>query len=261
MKKLTNLLFIVGLAVYLFVALGFSNSREKEVLCVSLQIHMVDSTQSHFFSRTELERMILGKDNAILGYPVSQIDLPQLEKHLLNSPYIESAELYVNLGGILHADIKQRIPVVRVITGSGESWYIDEKGYLFPHRKTFTPFILVASGHFTGGDKLKNIHNLQELSEEKAYSEWMDILEMANYINGDRFWQSQVVQVYYNRSGEFELIPRVGAHQIIFGSGEGMETKFKKLRTLYMEGLEFKGWNQYDRINLKYENQVICTKR
>ncbi len=261
MKKGINIGFFVGLSAYLIVALGFSSSKEKEVLCVSLQIHMVDSSKSHFFSITELERLIMGKDITILGYPVGQINLPLLEENLLTSPYIESAELYFNLGGILHADIKQRIPVVRVITGTGESWYLDEKGYLFPHRKSFTPHILVASGYFTGGEKLKNIQNIEELAEEEAYSEWVEILDMAKFISEDPFWQSQVVQVYYNRLEEFELIPRVGAHQIMFGNGERLEAKFKKLRTLYREGLEFKGWNQYDRINLKYENQVICTKR
>ncbi|MCK4747011.1 MAG: hypothetical protein KAT15_08250, partial [Bacteroidales bacterium] len=88
-----------------------------------------------------------------------------------------------------------------------------------------------------------------------------DLLKMAGYIQSDPFWNSQIVQVYVNRKGEFELVPRVGSQIILFGDADKMESKFFKLRTLYREGFSRTGWNQYEVINLKYNNQVICTKR
>jgi cell division protein FtsQ len=81
------------------------------------------------------------------------------------------------------------------------------------------------------------------------------------YISEDKFLSSQIVQIYYNGSGDFELIPRVGAHQIIFGDIKDYQLKFMKLKVLYEEGLKYEGWNKYVMINLKYKNQVICTKR
>jgi cell division protein FtsQ len=87
------------------------------------------------------------------------------------------------------------------------------------------------------------------------------LLEMADLIQSDPFWDSQIVQVYVNGKGEYELIPRVGSHIILLGTGEQIETKFFKLRTLYEEGFSRQGWNQYEIINLKYDKQVICTKR
>ena len=88
-----------------------------------------------------------------------------------------------------------------------------------------------------------------------------DILKMATYINENPFWRSQIVQLYVRRNGELELIPRVGSQIIYFGSADRMENKFFKLKTLYQEGFAHTGWNQYEIINLKYTNQVICTKR
>jgi cell division protein FtsQ len=64
-----------------------------------------------------------------------------------------------------------------------------------------------------------------------------------------------------NGKGEFELIPRVGAHIIEFGKAEDIEEKFEKLWILYNEGFYNTGWNQYDKISLKYKNQAVCTKR
>ncbi|MFW6222798.1 MAG: cell division protein FtsQ, partial [Bacteroidota bacterium] len=59
----------------------------------------------------------------------------------------------------------------------------------------------------------------------------------------------------------FEIIPRVGAHFIHFGSIDQYEWKFKKLKYLYKKGFSKEGWNKYEQINLKYKNQIICTKR
>ena len=64
-----------------------------------------------------------------------------------------------------------------------------------------------------------------------------------------------------NRNQEFEIIPRVGAHQILLGNAENLELKFRNLKILYEEGLAYEGWNKYEIINLKYNNQVICSKR
>ena len=42
---------------------------------------------------------------------------------------------------------------------------------------------------------------------------------------------------------------------------EGFEHRLENLRLLYDQGLSTVGWNQFEIINLKYENQVVCTKR
>ena len=120
---------------------------------------------------------------------------------------------------------------------------------------------MIANGYFTEGSELANVRNLEEIADNSRYKEWFGVLDLANYIQDDELWDSQVVQIYYNRNGDFELIPRVGAHQIIFGEAVDIAGKFQKLRILYEEGLKYEGWNNYEKINLKYNHQVICTKR
>jgi cell division protein FtsQ len=88
-----------------------------------------------------------------------------------------------------------------------------------------------------------------------------DILALASFIADDPFWDAQIVQVYVNQKREFELVPRVGTQIILFGDRSRMEQKFFNLATLYHEGFRQKGWNRYEIINLKYNHQVICTKR
>ena len=74
------------------------------------------------------------------------------------------------------------------------------------------------------------------------------------------FLASQIIQLYLNQNKEFELIPRVGNHVILFGDLDGMESKFEKLMLFYQKGVKQIGWNRYTLINLKYKNQLVCVK-
>jgi cell division protein FtsQ len=57
-----------------------------------------------------------------------------------------------------------------------------------------------------------------------------------------------------------ELTPTVGNHQIILGKIADYRENLNKLQLFYEKGLAEVGWNRYSVINLKYKNQVVCTK-
>ena len=67
--------------------------------------------------------------------------------------------------------------------------------------------------------------------------------------------EAQIEQIAVNKLLEFELVPKVGNHKIVFGGIENLEGKFEKLMIFYKKGLSKTGWNEYSEINLKYKNQ------
>jgi cell division protein FtsQ len=82
------------------------------------------------------------------------------------------------------------------------------------------------------------------------------------YTSNNEFWNATVQQLYVNANGEIEFIPRIGNHTVILGDDQLLESKFNKLLLFYQEGMNKKGgWNQYSTINLKFKNQVVCTKK
>ena len=261
MKKVFFILLDIVLIGYMIFALAFSGAKESELLCREVRIQMKDSIHSGFLKKNDIERIILNGEEEILGYPVAGINTRRLEEKLKRLPYVEKAEIYSNVDGVLYVDVHQRKPILRIITRSQNTFYLDENGYILPSAKNFAPHVLIANGYFSEGKELKNVRNVNELSEYQSYNEWKEALDLANFIHQKEFWNAQIVQIYYSRGGDFELIPRVGAHQVIFGKGRDIELKFNKLRILYDEGLKYEGWNKYEKINLKYANQVICTKR
>ena len=75
------------------------------------------------------------------------------------------------------------------------------------------------------------------------------------------FLKAQITALEFDDKDEIIMYPRVGDHKIILGKAQNIEEKFEKLKIFYRHGLEKVGWDRYSHINLKFENQVVCTKR
>jgi cell division protein FtsQ len=48
---------------------------------------------------------------------------------------------------------------------------------------------------------------------------------------------------------------------VVFGNGEEIATKFRKLFIFYNDVLSKSGWNTYSIVNLSYKNQVVATRK
>jgi cell division protein FtsQ len=57
-----------------------------------------------------------------------------------------------------------------------------------------------------------------------------------------------------------ELVPRLGEQIILFGTGEDASEKLEKLKAFYLQVVKQAGWDTYKTINLKFDNQVVCSK-
>jgi cell division protein FtsQ len=77
----------------------------------------------------------------------------------------------------------------------------------------------------------------------------------------DRFWQDQTEQLNILPDGTLELVPRVGDHVIYLGQPTDISRKLERVRKFYKYGLSHTGWDRYERINVEFDNQIICKKR
>ncbi|MEZ4804089.1 MAG: hypothetical protein R2852_00995 [Bacteroidia bacterium] len=87
-----------------------------------------------------------------------------------------------------------------------------------------------------------------------------DLTAIAEYCSMNKFWDSQIEQLYVDNYMDILLIPKVGNHSIVFGSAEDVDDKFKRLKTFYLKGLNAIGWDKYKRINLKFKGQIVGEK-
>jgi cell division protein FtsQ len=247
----------------MLVTLSFISSQRNQIVCKRLNVKISDRTGNYFIEEKDVINMLNDKGEKLVGQTIEAINVNFLEDFFQMNPLVKQANVYRTIDGTLNVAITQRNPIVRVINKQHESFYIDEEGSVMPLSDKYTAHVMVASGDIAlsytklkaaqnKGDKPNNVNNSSQ--------QFLDLFTLASYIYHDKFWQAQIEQIYVSR-GTFKLIPRVGTHLIEFGTVDDHEKKFRNLKALYEQGLPVAGWNKYSKINLKYNNQVICTKR
>ncbi len=242
------------------VVFGFVNKSKNEIVFEKPLIDIDYETENRFISETDVENQIVTKaDTGDLL--LSNFDVNHIEEKLNNDPSIKDAQVYKTVNGKLIVNVKQRRPIVRVFSKNG-SYYIDENGSLMPLSNKYAARLLIVSGDLNEpfAKRYKfNYNNLSDSLVDKTILD--DIYKLANFIDKSEFWKAQIEQIAVNKVSEFELIPKVGNHKIVFGGTSNLEGKFEKLMIFYKKGLSKTGWNEYSEINLKYKNQVVCKKR
>lgn len=265
MKKILTISAWSILVIGLIVSLGFVERKEDSLPCKNLDITIEQDEENFFVQPEDIKKLIAERGDSIINQPVSTLNVPELENALNSHAAISKAEVYVTIDGEVKVDIKQRKPLIRIIDKYNDSYYIDTEGRLMPLSDKYTAKVLIANGNFRDPYNIHYMYTIQEIKADSALRESTlvdELFELAGYINADEFWKAQVEQIYVNDEGEFELVPRVGDHRIIFGNIADMDEKFSKLLIFYKQGLNPTGWwNNYSVINLKFKNQVVCTKK
>jgi len=247
MRQVVKILGWIGIAAWFVVILGFVSGEADQVICKRIEVILSDTVQNRFVTESDIRTLIHSGGMELQGYPIHEINTRKMEEILEDNAYIREAEVCTDITGALEVKIEQRIALVRIMPRGSRGYYLDTEGKTMPLSEQFTPHIMLLSGYLDG------VENQEEQREE--------IYRFCSYLADHPFWSDQIVQIYRNRKGEYELIPRVGAHQILFGDMDMWERKLRNLEMLYEQGFPIYGWNTYGVINLKYTNQVICTKR
>ena len=236
--NVSYLFLIVTVLFYLSWSSLFNLDIQK---CSKVQIQ-VDTDGDLFFINNEMiENMIFSKVDSLIGKAYEDINIYLLEEFVNEHPNIKKAELYLTLDGVLSVDVKQREPLVRVFEGN-ESYYLDEE-----------------MNHFALSDQY-SARVLQVYWDEITESRIAILDPLIDLIDSDKFLKAQITAIAFDENNEIILYPRVGGHKIILGK-EDFRNKFEKLKVFYRQGLGKVGWDRYSMVNLKYHNQVVCTKR
>ena len=156
-----------------------------------------------------ITRLLDKQDLKLFGMQLDDIALDEIEQAVTKNQLVKVCKAYTGVNGCLHIDITQREPLVRVIEQSGKSFYLDRKGNVLNTTTGFSPHVLVISGYVRSGLNVGQPINVFQLPESKQKTRLLDLLELATFIDSEEFWKAQIVQVYCNASGEYELIPRV----------------------------------------------------
>ncbi len=246
----------------LIATLGFVGKEKSNIKCKSLAVHISDENGNEFITKTDVLDLLSSKGKQPIGKRLNDINIGMLEKLINSNPFVANAEVFSTIDGEVNIDISQRVPIIMIINNNDEHFYIDDQGEFMPVSQNYTAHVIVANGNIFNGYAEKRIpkcnsETVDSISQIQIISQLYDL---ACFINKDPFWNAQIEQIYVNEQSEIELITRIGNHRIILGNASQLDEKFKRLMIFYKQGLNITGWNNYSVINLKYKNQVVCTK-
>lgn len=241
--------------------LGFVSSEQRNLRCAGIAIHIVSEKNHRFVTEGDVLEILYSKGDSLVGTPMKDINIALLEKIVRSNSYVANAEVYSTIGGEVHIDIHTREPIVRIFNAMNQTFYIDEKGGFMPVNASYTARVPVASGFIFNLAEQNHVPSESESNDSLlAQKTIRDVYAIASFLETDTFWNAQVEQIYVNEQFDIEIIPKVGDHRIILGDASGLQEKFNRLMLFYKEGLAKTGWNRYKTINLKYRQQVVCSR-
>lgn len=243
------------LTIIALVGIGMLMSlvKKKDVtqVCTSMRV-MVEGKEA-FIDQHDISNLVKSKFGKVVGKNLSTIPVEQIERALMELPYVSAAEIYVDMDGVLQISVQQREVVLRIVNKNGQEYYIDTKGAKVPVTLRYVPHVLVANGNIKEGYK-----EALDTVETKLVKDLVTIVE---HIKSDPLWGNQVVQLYVNEYQDIEIVPRVGTQQLVLGNAEKLDEKLARLVVFYKSILPRVGAEAYRKINVKYDDQIICERK
>lgn len=249
-------LLVALFGAYFYFASVLKSDGKADDICTEVKVTILDSTINRFVSVQEVKDIISSSALSVKDKPLANINLYDLEQLLNRRSAIKFSDVSLDRNGVLHVDITQRRPLLR-IQGEEGGFYVDESCYIFPLVNTFTSYVPVVTGNIPFTLKSGQRGKVDEEGEK-----WLtSMLNFGEYLRNDEFWSAQIQQIHILPNGEMSLYMRVGDQTVLFGTMDDMEYKFDKLEAFYKNVVPIHGWNKYSTINLKYSDQVVCTLR
>lgn len=225
------------------------NSRQKNKACNKVSIKIDNEYNNYFISDLEVRNLLTRNGTRKLeGSDMEEIDLKNLEMRVKTHKFVNKAQVYRDLEGNINVTIKQKRPIARVIHADTDA-YIDREGNILPLSDKFTAHVLPITRSVLAPALNK------EFFQDSSGKEYLSLLD---YIENDSFWKAQITQMHIDAKGKVVFLPQVGNQRIEFGMPEDIPAKFRKLMIFYQKVLPVMGWDRYKRVNVEFNNQIIC---
>ncbi len=262
MKRIIQIVAFILFAIALIGLMGFIYLERENQILNEISVRVCRDGDKGFLVKKELYE-IIERTDSVRAKTIKQIDVNTLEKIIGKNPYIENVDIFVNINNNLIVNVKEKNAILRIFNQTGEGYYIDENAEILPLSNKFSPRVLIANGYINTSyvKGFGNIYDSVYYSPITKNSIIIDLFELTKIIRQNNFLQALISQIYVNSKGEFDLIPQLGKQIIHLGSIENIEKKLNKLEIFYKKSMMKAGWEKYETINLKYKDQVVCTKK
>ncbi|MDO7876676.1 hypothetical protein Q5H93_18165 [Hymenobacter sp. ASUV-10] len=249
-RTIRNLL-VAFVCLLVLGSLGvFAAVRQASRPVGEVTVNIANDIDNYFISERGVTALLTkGGKEPVLGTRPEGPRLRELEARLKAHPFVREAQVYRDLAGNLHADVRQNRPIARLVHPDTRlDNYVDAEGRSLPLSPLYTARVATVSR--PGGGSLPNGFFRDSLGRR--------YLDFLRYVDEHPFWRAQVSEVFIEPSGRLSFTQQVGDQRVEFGQPENISEKFAKLMVFYRQIPSVLGWDTYHRVNVEYQNQIIC---
>ncbi len=251
MKK-ANVKKILAFVVLSLVLVGFIAFVEKQTLYKTYQgteINIEGVSGVYFVEDAEITKILnQAFPDLKTGVMLEEVPMKDIEARLLGHPFVKSVEAMLGQKGILNLKISQHQPIARIAQPVGADGYITTEGKVIPTSTSYTSRVLILEG-----DYAEMLMDKGDITVDMP-----ELMDLITFITEDEFWNAQITELELNYKDDIRLFQQVGRQVIEFGDAHDIANKFDRIAVFYKEILPRKGWNAYDRVSVKFKDQIVC---
>ena len=191
-------------------------------------------------------KLFITKDSILNLLPTNfsdkkSIDINAIESLVNSNGFIKNSEAYISIDGDLIIAVQQRNPIGRIISDN-TSFYIDDESKIMTTSKIYS----------------SNVPVIFNYSESISYDR---IYEICDLVYNDDFLRKNISRVNFINKNYITLNFRAYEFDIELGENKNIDRKIKNFKAFYHRSINNETLNNYSKINLQFENQVVCSNK
>ena len=230
------------LAIVLVAGILWAREKSRGEVCTAVNVEVINSDSTAFVTPQGVLADLKSQGVKLVGKRLASIDASEIEEALRKSPYLESADVVKCQDGRVLIRVSQLVPVLRVFDGE-QSYYVNRAGKRMAATANYHSDVPIVQGHFT-----------------KKYPATR-LLPLIDYVERDSLLRSLVTMYQVHDTNNIIIVPEFSGHVVNIGNASGFENKFAKLKLFYKEVMPKRGWNTFDTISVKWNHQIVATRR
>lgn len=230
-----RLVLLFGLVIFLF---AFASNRNGARPVKETKVTFT-SENNLFITHQNVSKLLIQNYGSLENVPKEILDLNHLENALKSNPMIKSAEVYLAIDGTLFAEVAQKTPIARVSTNA--SYYVDDEGKYMPLSTNYAARVPLITGYVEKNDL-------------------EDVYKVADKVRKDPFLKTNVIEIHQDRDHQIALKLRACKFSVELGKATQLDKKINNLKAFYQKNLKDETLENFSKVNLKFDNQVVCTK-
>ncbi len=264
-------LFWAAAGYYVWWSAEVGRKGTEQLVVERFEVSVTDSNTIAIITSDMVRGWITDAGLDPVGRYVERVRTAELNRLVTSNPFVGSVKTYVDYSGRVSMQLTQRMPLLRINTDDGYSFYYTNDGHIVPTTPYSAYYLPMVTGSFelpfeqgfTG--ELESFIKENKKNSDKSYIFLCKLIKFVEYISHDGFWNSGIVQICVNQSDkggyrepEIELIPRVGDNIVLFGTIDDYENKLERLSAFFHNAQGWSGWQTGGTIDVRYANQIVC---